>query len=63
MMPIYQQEPPVGFEPNFEGTLKIPEHIYDRIDFQFMIDWTTRIKRYAEFEFQALMDDRRRKKK
>lgn len=47
--------PSFGYK-DFEGELKIPEHVHKYIDFEFMCDWFSRINKYAEFEFQCLLD-------
>lgn len=54
------ENPPSFSYKDFEGELKIPEHMRGYIDVQFMCDWFERINKYAEFEFQNLLDRKRR---
>lgn len=56
------EDPPSFGYKDFEGELKIPEHVHKYIDAQFMADWMDSIKRYAEFEFQKLLDERSKAK-
>lgn len=60
--PLNDEMPSYGNH-DFEVEMKIPEHVHKYIDFQFMCDWFDRINRYAEFEFQSLLDKRSKEKK
>lgn len=57
---LSENPPSFGYK-DFEGEIKIPDHVHKHIDFEFMCDWFERINRYAEFEFQDLLDRKKEK--
>lgn len=61
--PLNDVEPPSYGHDDFEIEMTIPPHVHKFIDFQFMCDWSARVNRYAEFEFQSLLDMRSKDKK